>query len=166
MSGLEVVGLVLGIIPIVISAASAYRAALDPFLTILQPKLRDIKLADFYRDFLFEVCILQEILKTVFDRIPKSRRQRSDSVIDEASYRDILAENLGDTHPAFSEILLSNATTLNHIISEKGLSLPADDPVVCESRSIGVSYVYPFRRLQSSMPDSSLFARNNFGEGA
>lgn len=141
MSGLEVVGIVLGINPIVLTAARVYRTVLDPFLTVLQAILRDIKLADFYRDLLFEVSILKEILESVSDRVRKSRRQRSDSVQDDASYRDILAENLGDTHPTFMEILLSSATTFNHIISEYGLNLPADDPVVRESRSTGVSYI-------------------------
>lgn len=58
MSGLECVGLLLGIIPILVSCAEHYRTVHRPIRAAARPSATAQKLADFYQDLHVEVCFL------------------------------------------------------------------------------------------------------------
>jgi len=123
MSGIEIVGLIVGVIPLLLGATRSYQAALDPVRTVLKPNLSIIKLADFYRNLMCEVTILEGLLESVKNDLP-THRPRSDSLLDEPRSQDLLMIRLGGAYGAFESIIQNNLQVLDHLVSESVLRLP------------------------------------------
>lgn len=143
MSGVEIVGLALGVVPLIITAAAAYREALDPVRAALFPKSSNSKLSEFYRGLLFEVTILNGMLSELFQHMPNQARPRSDSVHeDDSNMLDVLTQKLGDSNQAFMAILMNDMRLFEHLVSGSGVDSMKNLQVrlTCLSLTLKIAY--------------------------
>jgi hypothetical protein len=80
MSGIEVAGLVLAVLPLFIEAGKAYSDGVDTILNVSLRSRRDENLSDFYDEFYWEIGQLglhiEDISSAVFDS-PTAKQQPS-----------------------------------------------------------------------------------------
>ena len=118
MSGIDVVGLAFTVVPLIVMVAKTYR---EPLAAMLRQRPAQAKLTEFYRDLLYEVTILDNTLSEVFGRLPREKRPRADSLVDDKPTLEILADRLGEADKAFMEILRDNMEFFEHLVTSSSI---------------------------------------------
>ncbi|KAH8802414.1 hypothetical protein F5884DRAFT_823660 [Xylogone sp. PMI_703] len=70
MSGIEVVGLVLGALPLFIEVGKAYSRGLESLRKVASGKERDEKLLNFYQEFYWEIVQIHRQIQGIIDGLP------------------------------------------------------------------------------------------------
>lgn len=102
LTGVEIAGLLLAVLPLFIAAAKPYREGLDTMKTALRPKVLDEKLEDFYRDLGFEVTVLKYTLENLVQSLPIITEAEKDRFVESF---DTNLLNKGELTRAFNERL-------------------------------------------------------------
>lgn len=102
LTGVEIAGLLLAVLPLFIAAAKPYREGLDTMKTALRSKVMDEKLEDFYRELEFEVTLLKYTLEGLIQSLPVITEAEKDRFVE--SFDTSLLDN-GELTRAFNERL-------------------------------------------------------------
>ncbi len=102
LTGVEIAGLLLAVLPLFIAAAKPYREGLDTMKTALRSKVMDEKLEDFYRELEFEVTLLKYTLEGLIQSLPIITEAEKDRFVE--SFDTSLLDN-GELTRAFNERL-------------------------------------------------------------
>jgi len=102
LTGVEIAGFLLAVLPLFIAAAKPYREGLDTMKTALRSKVMDEKLEDFYRELEFEVTLLKYTLEGLIQSLPIITEAEKDRFVE--SFDTSLLDN-GELTRAFNERL-------------------------------------------------------------
>lgn len=123
----EAAGLVLAVLPLIISAADYYRDGLDSLQT-LGSKTGDDRILEFYEEIAFEIFLLRNCIRKLVKDLPGFsleykkellRSVRPESWSDE-TLSDSLQAKIGENnYPLFEETLNGALVSLNALVSSK-----------------------------------------------
>ncbi|OMP83095.1 hypothetical protein BK809_0004476 [Diplodia seriata] len=136
MSGVEIAGLVLGIIPLVLAAADHQRKVYGAVTTTLRSRVKDEKLASQYQNLHNEVALLNLTIRDfIFDLPALSTGDKQDLLkLDEKLWKDdrvelALSQKLGTSNTAFVDTLKTVLQCLDDVLSDRVLKLEKADIV-------------------------------------
>ena len=156
LTGVEIIGLILGVLPLFIAAAKPYREGLDTMKTALRSKFMDEKLEDFYRELEYEVTLLKYTLENLVESLPIVTEEEKDCFIErfEASLLNNEAltrafnERLGRASDTFESYLRQILRLLEKVVDDD--TLPSlDNNMVSPSKSHGGVSSSDHRKLKA-----------------
>lgn len=137
MTGLEIAGLVLAVIPIVASAADHQRKVYGAVNTALRSRLKNERLANQYQHLHNEVALLHLTIRHVVSGLPtlsasdkEQLFQLNGQLLKDGRLGLALSQTLGDASEAFVDTLNSALKCLDDILSDRVLKLEKADVVV------------------------------------
>ena len=136
MTGLEVVGLILGVLPLFVTASDRSKA-FDPFISICQPRRRAERKSDFYTNFHYEVTILNLNVRRLFQDLYALPEAQRNSLMDDSNselWNDpvvvkALQARLGIAYEAFTETLAAILKLLEKLVNDNSNKLRREDIV-------------------------------------
>ncbi|EKG17380.1 hypothetical protein MPH_05448 [Macrophomina phaseolina MS6] len=136
MSGAEIAGLVLAVVPIVAAAAEHQRRVIDTANTALRPKVKDEKLASQYQHLHNEVSLLNLNIRDLISDLPSLTTDEKHKLLalEKPLWEDervslALAQRLGSSADAFVDTVQKILNTLDGILSDRVLKLAKSDIV-------------------------------------
>jgi hypothetical protein len=129
MSGLECIGLLLGIIPILVSCAEHYRTVHRPIRAAVRPTAAAQKLADFFQDLHVEVCFLEIHVRNLTQELPQLSESQLQSLgnfsqpsnWDDEEVSVALRERLGATYEPILVTIKASLKILDDLLSGQTL---------------------------------------------
>jgi hypothetical protein len=82
MSGFEIVGVVLGALPLFVEAGKAYAHGASTIHKVVSQSKRDKKLQEFYENFYWEVVELKRQIEDIVERLPHLSEERKKEILD------------------------------------------------------------------------------------
>ena len=130
LTGVEVAGLLMAVLPLFIAAAKPYQEGLDTIKTALHSKIVDEKLQDFYRELEYEVTLLKFTLENLIEGLPIATEEEKDSFIENFNVnllnKEILNlafnERLGRASETFESYLRKILRLLDKVVDDDTLS--------------------------------------------
>jgi hypothetical protein len=133
MSGFEVVGIALAVIPLALSTVEQYAKIYELLLTTTRSEVMNKKLEQVYRDLLYQITLMQLSMDRLFKDLHIPRGTLSEWKMVEVlqwSWMDTaLQHRLGGAANSFNETTNALTDLLNKIAKDKTLGLSTDDIV-------------------------------------
>lgn len=134
MTGLEVVGLILAVLPLFVTA-SDHSKVFDPVISICQPRRRAERKSDFYTNFHYEVTILNLNVRRLFQDLYALPEAQRNSLMDDGNselWNDpvvvkALQARLGIAYETFTETLAAILKLLEKLVNDKSNKLRRED---------------------------------------
>lgn len=137
MSGVEIAGLVLSVIPIVAAAAEHQRRVFGAATTIFSQRVRDERLASHYQHLHNEVALLNLTIRGLISDLPTLNADDKTKLLtlERPLWEDdrvelALSQRLGTSNVAFVDTVQEILTTLDGILSDRVLKLEKSDIAV------------------------------------
>lgn len=134
LTGIEIAGLALAIVPLLDSAASVKCSSISP---IFRQKAKDNKLADLYHRLHAQLSLLSVCLRNLIKHLPTLTEVQKARLLqfENEPWKDedvakALQQKLGDGHKDFLDNLDAILVALDSIISNSVLKLDRDDVLV------------------------------------
>lgn len=134
MSGVEIAGLVLSVIPIVAAAAEHQRRVFGAATTIFSQRVRDERLASHYQHLHNEVALLNLTIRGLISDLPSLNADDKTKLLtlERPLWEDdrvelALSQRLGTSNVAFVDTVQEILTTLDGILSDRVLKLEKSD---------------------------------------
>jgi len=129
MSGLECIGLLLGIVPILVSCAEHYHGVHKPIRAAVRPTATAQKLADFFQDLHVEVCFLELNVRNLTQelaQLSKSQLQSLGNFSQPSNWDDkevsvALRDRLGATYEPILVTIKASLKILDDLLSGQTL---------------------------------------------
>ena len=139
LTGIEIAGLLLAVLPLFIAAAKPYREGLKTMNTALRSKAMDERLEDFYRDLQFEVTVLKYTLDSLIKDLPIITEEEKDllverfdmSLLDTEALARAFKEKLGRTYESFESHLREILRLLEKAVDDETLRSRSNKMVCC-----------------------------------
>ena len=139
LTGVEIAGLLLAVLPLFIAAAKPYREGLEIMSTALRSKAMYEKLKDFYEELNYEVTLLRFTLENLVQSLPVITEEEKDRLINRFDIRlfdeEILAlafnERLGRAYDMFESYLRQILRLLEKTVDDETLQRKSDKAVRC-----------------------------------
>lgn len=96
MSGIEVVGLILGVVPLVISGLENYQDGLDITKHTIRSKYRDEALLEFYDELHFELYQLRLYMERLIQDLPSLSAEYKEDLIRDLKPNSWMSDELSD----------------------------------------------------------------------
>ena len=137
LTGVEIAGLLLAVLPLFIAAAKPYRDGLETMSTALSSKAMDEKLEDFYKDLNYEVTLLRFTLESLVQSLPVITKEEKDRLINRFDVRlldeEVLTrafnERLGRAYDTFESYLKQILLLLEKAVDDETLQRKSDQRV-------------------------------------
>lgn len=137
MSGLEIAGLVLAVVPIIVSAAKHHRRVYSAVNTVVRSRVKDERLAIQYQHLHNEVALLHLTIRDfVSDLSTLSASEKEQlltldrQLLNDGRLALALSQRLGNASEAFSDTLNTVLECLDDVLSDRVLELDKDDVAV------------------------------------
>ena len=137
LTGVEIAGLLLAVLPLFIAAAKPYRDGLETMSTALSSKAMDEELEDFYKDLNYEVTLLRFTLESLVQSLPVITKEEKDRLINRFDVRlldeEVLTrafnERLGRAYDTFESYLKQILLLLEKAVDDETLQSKSDQRV-------------------------------------
>ena len=140
MSGIEVIGLVLGVLPLFIEVGKAYSRGFESIRKVSSSRERDEKLMDFYGEFYWEIVQLHRQIEGIVEHLPHlSDKRKAELSMDmrfqdwqpEADVAGALLDFFGSKEDleTFLVVISKIAQLLSQLIKDTSVNISADHRV-------------------------------------
>jgi hypothetical protein len=140
MSGIEVIGLVLGVLPLFIEVGKAYSKGVESIRKVSSSRERDEKLMDFYGEFYWEIVQLHRQIQGIIEHLPHiSDKRKAELSMDmrledwrpEADVAGALLDFFGSKEDldAFLVVIGKIAQLLSQLIKDTTVKISTDSTV-------------------------------------
>ncbi len=137
LTGVEIAGLLLAVLPLFVAAAKPYREGLETMKTTLRSKVMDEKLVGFYRDLEFEVTVLKYTLENLVKSLPIISETEKDSLVesfdtsllDKVQLTRAFNERLGRAYDTFESYLRQILRQLEKVVDDDTLQTSSNNMV-------------------------------------
>jgi hypothetical protein len=141
MSGIEIAGIALAVIPIAITAIQEYRKICEPFLIISRPSVKYVEMAELYQTIHYEITRLQLIMQRLSRElyVPWVTEKELQAIISPEAlqkweWRDAaMRHRLNSATDAFGESTQGLLKVLEELTKDDTLKLQAEEIVMRSS---------------------------------
>jgi len=138
MSGIEIAGIALAVIPIAITAVQEYRKICEPFLIILRPNVKDAEMIKLYQAVHYEVTRLQLTMERLSRELyvpwvteRELQAVSNPEVLTRWEWRDAaMRHRLNSATDTFQESTQGLLEALKEVTKDNTLSIQAEEVVL------------------------------------